>query len=171
MTNPNDPQQQPDFGAYQYPSGNPEQAPGQQPAYGSTPGYGSGPVSGSTWAMAETPNRVAPWALGVGILALLVAVSLFLTWLAFIPGVIGLILGVIAIVRGRSLSGPSRRTGMSVAGLVMSIIAIILSVVFWVLMGMLVSETGIDSCVTLTDPAAQQQCLEDALNEWSGATN
>ncbi|MCS5479117.1 hypothetical protein NYP18_05565 [Corynebacterium sp. YIM 101645] len=170
MTNPNDPQQ-PNFGAYQYPSGNPEQASGQPPAYGSTPGYGSGPVSGSTWAMAETPNRVAPWALGVGILALLMGVSIVLTAFAFIPGIIGLILGVIAIVRGRSLSGPARRTGMSVAGLVMSIIGILLSVVFWVLMSMLVTESGIGDCVTLTDPGAQQQCIEDALNEWSGGAN
>lgn len=170
MTNPNEPQQ-PDFGAYQYPSGNPEQVPGQPPAYGSTPGYGSVPVSGSTWAMAETPNRVAPWALGVGILALLMGISIFLTGFALIPGIIGLILGVIAIVRGRSLSGPARRTGMSVAGLVMSIIAIIFSVIFWVLIGMLVSESGVGDCVSLTDPAAQQQCIEDALNEWSGTTN
>ncbi|RSZ61661.1 hypothetical protein EAH68_12230 [Corynebacterium hylobatis] len=165
MTNPNDPQQKPDFGAYEYPSGTPGPKPGQPPA------YGSGPVSGSTWAMAETPNRVAPWALGLGILALVMAVSLFLTAFAFIPGIIGLILAIIAIVRGRSLSGPSRRTGMSVTGLVMSIIAIVLSVGFWVLMGLLVSESGISDCATLTDPAAQQQCLEDALNEWSGGTN
>jgi hypothetical protein len=167
MTTPNDPQQ-PDFGAYQYPSGTPGPAPGQNPAYGSTPGYGSGPVSGSTWAMAEQPNRVAPWALGLGIVALVMGVSIVLTGFAFIVGIIGLILAVIAIVRGRSLSGPSRRIGMSVAGLVMSVIAILLSIGFWVLMGMLVNESGISDCVSLTDPAAQQQCVEDALNQWSG---
>lgn len=170
MTTPNDPQQ-PDFGAYQYPSGTPGPAPGQNPAFGSTPGYGAGPVSGSTWAMAEKPNRLAPWALGLGILALLMGVSLFLTGFAFIVGIIGVVVAVIAIVRGRSLSGPARRTGMSVTGLVLSVIAVILSVVFWVLMGVLLNETGISNCVSLTDPAAQQQCIEDAVNEWAGTVN
>lgn len=170
MTTPNDPQQ-PDYGSYQYPAGTPGPAQAQNPAYGSSPAYGSGPVSGSTWAMAEQPNRLAPWALGVGILALLTGLSLFFTLFAFIPGLIGLVLSILALVRGRSLSGPSRRTGMSVVGLVLSVIAILLSVALWVLGGMLVSEVGIGDCLTLTDPAAQQQCMEDAINEWSGTTN
>lgn len=171
MTTPNDPQQQPDYSAYEYPSGTPGPAPGQNPAFGSTPAYGSAPVPGSSWAMAEKPNSLAPWALGVGILALLMGISIFLSGFAFLAGIVGVILAAIAIARGRKLSGPSRRMGMSVTGLVMSIIAIVVSVVFWVLIAMLVSSSGISDCVSVTDPDAQQQCVEDALNEWAGSSN
>lgn len=168
MTHPNDPQQ-PDYGAYEYPTGSPDPAPGQTPGYGQAPAYGAAGGVGSTWAMAEEKNRVAPWALGLGILALLMGVSVLFSGFAFLAGGIGLILAIIALVRGRGINGPARRTGMSVAGLVMSVIGIVLSIVFWVVIGAFLTETGISECMSISNPDAQRICLEDALDEWANA--
>lgn len=173
--NPDDPKQ-PDNDAYRYPFGEEPVAdtgagagpadPGYgAPGYGSA-GYGAGP-GGSTWAMHEEKNRVAPWCLGVGILALVGGISIFFTALAFLVGIVGVILGIVALVRGRKIEGPGRRTGMSVVGIVLSVVSIGLSVLFWVLMGIFASETGIADCMSLTDPAEQQACVEDSVNEWA----
>ncbi|GAB3702026.1 DUF4190 domain-containing protein [Corynebacterium nasicanis] len=140
-------------------------------AYGGSGGYdGYGgyqePVGGATWAVDAPKNKVAPWALGVGILALIAGISVFFSGAAFIVGLIGVILAVVALARGRSIPAPGRRTGMSVAGLVLSIIAIVLSVIFWVIVVVVFRETGMATCLELTDPAQQQTCIENSLNEW-----
>ncbi|QGU04782.1 hypothetical protein [Corynebacterium comes] len=170
MTTPNDPQQ-PDYGAYQYPTGSPEPLAGQTPSYGVTPSGSTGATGyagvGSSWAMEEERNRVAPWALGLGILALVMGLSLILTGLAFIAGGIGLIVAIIAIVRGRRINGPGRRTAMSVTGLVLSAVGIILSIVFWAVVTAVVTQSGISECAGLTDPDSQRICVEDALSEWT----
>ena len=173
MSNPNDPRQpgHPDYDAYQYPTGSPEPTAGQTPSYGQTPSASTGTPgyagAQSTWAMEEERNRVAPWALGLGIIALIMGLSLILSGFAFIAGGIGLVLAVIALVRGRRIEGPGRRTGMSVTGLVLSAVGIILSIVFWVVASVLLTQSGIGECMDITDPAQQQQCVEDALNQWA----
>lgn len=174
MTNPKDPQE-PDYGAYRYPASSPEPAAGQTPSYGSydsrdaTPHAYTGTTGyagvDSTWAMAKDRNRVAPWALGLGILALIMGVSIFLSGFAFIPGAIGIIVAVVAIVRGRRLGAAGRRTAMSVTGLILAAVGVILSIVFWVVVSVLVSESGIGECMNITDPDAQRICVEDAINE------
>lgn len=170
MTIPNDPQQ-PDYGAYQYPTGSPEPVAGQTPSYGATSFGSTGATgyagAGSSWAMEEERNGVAPWALGLGILALVMGLSLILTGFAFIAGGIGLIVAIIAIVRGRRINGPGRRTAMSVTGLVLAAVGILLSIVFWAVITAVVTQSGIGECASLTDPDAQRVCVEDALNEWA----
>lgn len=171
---PDTPGKQPNYDAYRYPSGGDNAAaqpgagyggyPEPAPAYGAA-GYGAGP-GGSTWAVEEEKNRVAPWALGVGIVALIGGLSLLFSGFAFLIGLIGLILAIVAIVRARRIQGPGRRMGMSVAGLILSVIAIALSVLFWVFVGFIISETGMMECFEISDPAQQQTCLENSFNEW-----
>lgn len=182
MSNPfdqNDPNRptggQPNYDAYRYPSGGdntPEAGYGggatPQPDYGAGyggAGYGGGP-GGSTWAMEEEKNRVAPWALGVGIVALIGGVSILFSGFAFILGLIGLIIAIVAIVRARRIPGPGRRMGMSVAGLILSLIAIVISILFWVFAGFIINETGMMECFEISDPAQQQTCIENSFNTW-----
>lgn len=172
--------QQPNYDAYQYPSGPdsaagtgysgddyPGYTPGAFPA-GDTPGYGgySAAPGGAAWAMNEEKNRVAPWALGVGILALLMGLSIVASGFAFVPGAIGIIVGAVALLSARKLTGPGRRTGMAVTGIVLSVIAVGLSVLFWVMVTVFMSQTGMSECIELTDPDQQRECVERSLDEW-----
>jgi len=164
----------PNYEAYRYPSGGadatpaPTPVPPTDPGYAGYGGYGSagGSDAASTWAVDERKNGVAGWALGVGILSLLVAVSVVATAFAVIFGLVGLIIGIIALVRGRRINGPGRRTGMAVTGLVLSLIAIGLSVIFWVLMAVVLSDTGMMDCISISDPTERQQCVERAIDTW-----
>jgi len=173
MTTPNDPNQ-PNYDAYRYPE-TPNQTPGQTP--GQTPpqdnygGYQStydAPPAGN-WAVDAARNGVAPWALGVSILALVMTVSIFLTAFAAPVALIALILAIVALVKSRKITGPYARKGMSITALVLSIIALVLSVLFWVVITVFLSESGVMDCFTLTDPAAQQACVDQALNDLSNA--
>lgn len=190
MSNPYDPANpqgdrpgdQPNYDAYRYPSGGSEQQPaaGQQPGYGAygsydaagttpgAPGFQPGYAGGadSTWALSEEKNGVAPWALGIGVLALIMGLSIIASGFAFIAGAIGIIVGAVALLRGRNINGPGRRTGMSVAGIVLSAIAVALSVLFWVMVTVFMSQTGMSECISLTDPDEQRACVERSLDEW-----
>ncbi|GAB2499520.1 hypothetical protein CATRI_07550 [Corynebacterium atrinae] len=174
MTNPYDSQQPekdatPDVGNYQAPSSEPTDfAATSSTPYGSynsgAAGY-AGTSGNSGWATAdERKNAVAPWALGVGIFAILAGVSIIGSGLSFVPGLIGLILGIIAVVKGRGIQGPGRRMGMSVTSIILSILAILATIAFWLIATYVMNETGMADCMSIQDPAAQQACIEDAAN-------
>lgn len=167
MTTPNDPNQ-PNYDAYRYPE-TPDQTPGQTPQqdnYGSYQSAYDAPPAGN-WAVDAQRNGVAPWALGLAILALVMTVSIFLTAFAAPVALIALIVAIIALVKSRKITGPYARKGMSITALVLSIIALVLSVLFWVVITVFVSESGLMDCVTLSDPAAQQACVDDVMNSMS----
>lgn len=68
------------------------------------------------WASADKrQNGLATWALSLGIVAALMGMSLVLTAFAWIPALIGLVLGIMAVVKARKITGDGRRMGMSVA--------------------------------------------------------
>ena len=92
--------------------------------------------------------------------------SIIASGFAFIAGAIGIIVGAVALLRGRNINGPGRRTGMSVAGIVLSAIAVALSVLFWVMVTVFMSQTGMSECISLTDPDEQRACVERSLDEW-----
>ncbi|MDO5671180.1 MAG: DUF4190 domain-containing protein [Corynebacterium sp.] len=186
MSNPfanNEPEQpkkqepeQPNYDTYQYPSGDEGTAGSaastsndyagyggyQEPAYGAAPG-------GSTWAVEEAKNGVAPWALGVGILALIGGISVFFSGFAFLIGLIGLIVSIVAIVKARKIQGPGRRMGMSVTGLILSILSIVASILFWIFAIFILTDSGMMECFNLSDPNAQQTCINDALDSWGNS--
>ncbi len=173
-----------DYGAYQYPTGNPgpgyQGGPGASQPYTGYPGgqgeaYGAG-SSGAreqfsyggagAWDTGEEKNTVAPWALGVSILAVVTGLTIFGALLSFIPGIIGLILGIVAVVKARRIRGPRRRMGMSITAIVLSVLAVLMTIGL-IAVAVMLAGTGAMDCFTLTTPEAQQQCLE----EWAQGMN
>lgn len=137
-------------------------------------GYGAG-ASGyggfENSPMAEGKNSLAPWALGVGIVSILCAISVFLTGFAAIPGLIGLILGIVALGSAKKYQHKeNKRKGMAITGLVLSILSIIATVVFWIFVTFVFKEAGLQECMTVSDPAAQQECVNQKMEEAVGST-
>lgn len=168
MTNPQnpfDPQEPQNSGydAYRYPDGAEQNGQANQ-GYQDYQSYGSDPAAGASWAMDAPRNGVAPWALGISILGLVMALSVLGAAFSIVAGVIGVVLSIIAVIKARKIQGPGRRMGMSVTGLVLSIITIVLSILFWVAIFALVSSTGIADCLAITDVTQQELCIEEALN-------
>lgn len=142
---------------------------GQQPDYGT--GYGYGGAQASGWEVSAEKNTAAPWALGIGVVGILMAVSMILTMGAFIPGIIGLVVGLIALAKGRRIHGPGRRTGMTVTGLVLSVLSIAASLAFFVFIGVIARETGVMDCINLPTTQEQQECINDAIDGWINSFN
>lgn len=184
MTNPHDPRNEgpgennPSWGAD---GPRPGQYPGTEGAGYGNPGHGEqgygganqpgGVYSGAefggagAWAVDAPANTVAPWALGVSILAVITGLSIIGTAFAVIPGLIGLILAIIAIVRARRIQGPRRRMGMSVTSLVLSVLAMLLTVLFFVFLGAVFQGTGIMDCLELPTAEQQEACLNQLVSD------
>ncbi|TQE42969.1 hypothetical protein EJK80_09455 [Corynebacterium phoceense] len=131
-----------------------------------TPGYGQGYQGAGDWgAAAAQKSKLAPWALGVGIIALL-------SCLFIIPpvvlGPIGIILAIVALVMARKLPKEARRTWMSVTGLVLSVLSLLFVVVLAVFSVGVFQSANLDECMKLTDPAEQQKCIENNVNSSFG---
>ncbi|KAA8724991.1 hypothetical protein [Corynebacterium phocae] len=143
----------------------------QGAAYGNNApvaGYGAGPVGYENTQIPAEKNKLAPWALGVGILALL---SLLLVLPPFLLGPIGIILAIIALVKGKKLPKELSRTWMSVVGLVTSVLALLGAIGFIALGVSLFNSTGAQDCMGLETQVAVEQCLEEKLNtEINGET-
>lgn len=152
----------PTAGGTGYPAGG-----GYQDAYNQ--GYGGGFENSP---MNATKNKTAAWALGLGIasvvsllLILIPVVGLIGLFAPFIA-VAGIIVAIIALVKGKKYQGSNKRTGWSIGGLVLSILT--LAIIAVVIIGAAVwfSNSGIMDCVTDNmDPAAQQACIEQSINE------
>ncbi len=108
-------------------------------------------------------NSLAIWALGVAILSLVCLVSILGSALAFIPAFIGIVLGAIALVRGKKYMKEDRRTGFSVTALVLSVLVFVISLGIIILAYAMFSE-----CATIADPTAQQQCMVEKAQEQFG---
>lgn len=121
--------------------------------YAETQPAAGAPVTGET-------NGLAIASLVIGIIALL---GLVVGGLGFFVGIIGLVVGILAVVKARKIVGPGRRMGMSVAGLVLSILAIVLPLVLFGFAMAFLGSTGAMDCLSLGDQAAMQTCIEDAL--------
>ena len=110
---------------------------------------------------------IAIWALVIGIIAL---VSLFLVVPPLLLGPIGIIVSIVALLKGKKRPKELRRAWMSIAGLITSIIALILSVAFSIYLYTHIGWTMTpdpEMCTTIDDPAQKQACMEDSLD---GAT-
>ncbi|NLZ57854.1 MAG: DUF4190 domain-containing protein [Corynebacterium sp.] len=119
-----------------------------------------------------TKNKTAAWALGLGIasvvslLLMLIPVVGLIGLLAPFIAVAGIIVAIVALVKGKKYQGSNKRTGWSIAGLVLSILT--LAIIAVVIIGAVVffSNSGIIDCVAdNTDPAAQQACIEHSINQ------
>lgn len=136
---------------------------GYQSSYGDQPGYGGYQPGG--WGETEKKNAFAPWALGISILAVVLMVTLLLALFAPLAGLVGLILGIIAVVKARKITGRHRRMGMSITAIVLSVITIIVPIALAIFSFVVLESTGIADCLTLTNPAEQQACIEDIMSD------
>lgn len=149
MTTPNDPH-----------------APGNGKNSDSTEGavYPAFAGGGDGYSSAEKKSVIAVWALVIGIIAL---VSLLLVVPPLLLGPIGIIASIIAWLKGKKRPKELRRAWMSIAGLITSIIALILSVAFLIYLYTHIGWTMTpdpEMCTTIDDPAQKQACMEDSLN-------
>ena len=149
MTTPNDPH-----------------APGNGKNSDSTEGavYPAFAGGGDGYSSAEKKSVIAVWALVIGIIAL---VSLLLVVPPLLLGPIGIIVSIIAWLKGKKRPKELRRAWMSIAGLITSIIALILSVAFLIYLYTHIGWTMTpdpEVCTTIDDPAQKQACMEDSLN-------
>jgi hypothetical protein len=77
-------------------------------------------------AIARPRNGLAVAALVIGVASLVAAISFTLFPLALIGGLVGLIIAIVALVRGRQRAGTRR--GLAIAGLVCSVLALIVAI-------------------------------------------
>lgn len=110
-------------------------------------------------------NSVAPWALAIGLLALLTVVVVLPP---VVLGPIGIILSFVALSQAKKRVGDDRRMGMSIAGLILSVLATIAGIIF--LLGTLafMKDTGANECVGSGDMAAVQECVKERVSSYNG---
>lgn len=137
-------------------------------------GYPDAPAATdfSSGADPAARNGFAPWALGLGIASVVMVVTFLVAPLAVVPGIIGIVLGILALRRVRACRPEVARKGMSITGLVLSIIGTLLGIVFavglFVLGSAIVDEVGpiVEECEASTNSEAElQRCLESRFTE------
>ena len=150
-------------------------AQGRQNAYGQPengyPGqYGPGPQGG--YGPQGYPGQhdagpydggAKPAGTGLGIAALVLGILALLTsWmlgLGIIPGLVGLVLGIVAIRKLGRVRGASR--AVPIVGVVLSVLGLLVGIVFLVFFISVVGQV-FDQCGEFAgDPVALQQCLNE----------
>ncbi|MEZ2122240.1 MULTISPECIES: hypothetical protein [unclassified Corynebacterium] len=136
-----------------------------------TPGYGNpsdGYPSGLDHPQARngsTRNAIAPWALGVAIIALLICWVPVFNWLL---AAIGVILGIVGIIKAKGVTGSKNGKGLSIAAIIISVVAIILSVVLaWALVQFIGTENieSITECNSIEDTTERERCIEERAEQ------
>jgi hypothetical protein len=121
------------------------------------------PQPTSTEGPRRTKNGLGAASLVLGVSSLVALLSFILFPLAFIGGLVGVILGIIALLRTER--GVSTNRGQSIAGITCSGIALIIAVVFAVRAGTWINDNRgplrrLESCVTRADNSQQVgQCF------------
>lgn len=148
----------------------------QQSSGGEVPPYGGNqydnaqagapqyPTYDSQFAVEDNrKNGAALWALIFAILGLLMLISLALSIFAFIPGILGLILSLVALSKAKKITGSGRRKAMAVAALVISILVTLSSVVIVGFMVVLGTEV-VQACDGLNE-AQFSECVNDYVTQ------
>lgn len=145
----------------------PAQSGASLPAYGQVYGaFDNVPLPESYRELREGKNG---WALSAFIIGILSVVSVIVVFGPLIVGTLGVIVAIVALVRGRGFARAGRRTWMSVTGLVLSILSFILMVIVLTLFLGALEDAGVTSCVTDGASSDQiSQCVVDRMNSYSG---
>lgn len=159
---------------------------GQQNQYGQQP-WGQGQQAQNYYAAGtDHPNAnpydqpyVAPpvtpgrgWAIAAVVLGS-VSIVLFFLGITVLLALLGLIFGIVALVKAGKVTGTKK--GMGITGLVLSGIGLILSgiaLAFWVVVGgmtwQILQDPAAQECISQymadQDQAAYEQCLNDVVN-------
>lgn len=139
--------------------------PQDRPPYEQTPGYGQPAAPGYSqpggYGGAPAPSN------GMGVAALVLGIIGLL--LAFIPviGVLGALLGIVGVIlgamaRGKVKRGQATNGGMALTGIILSILAILVTIAYVVLAALFFNQ--VEDC---TDPNLTPEevtaCLEENL--------
>lgn len=133
------------------------------PGYGMGAGYGNGET---TYGYAppqgvQENNGLALAALILGILSI---PAIFTVFGGIILGIIAVILGIVGVRKANSIVGPGARKGMAVTGLVLGLIAAVVSAVMLVF-GIFFAKDMVEECSQFQNDQEQfEQCVDDAVN-------
>jgi hypothetical protein len=142
----------------QYPGqqGYPGQYPGQQGYPGQYPGQ---------YDMGQYGAPARPAGTGLGIAALVLGILALLTcWLfglGFVPGLVGLVLGIVALRRIGRTAGASK--AVPIIGVVLSVLGILASIFFFFTLMSLMGEVFGPCSQYANDPAALEQCVNEQM--------
>ena len=131
------------------------------------PSYAPQPPAPPTTARPRNGLGVA--ALVIGVASLVAAVSFLLFPIALVAGLVGLILGIIALTRGRTRGATN--PGQATAGVICSVIALIIAIDFSVHVGTWVARnTGVftrfDKCIAQANNRTEvSSCIARFANE------
>ncbi|AKK06107.1 hypothetical protein CMUST_08950 [Corynebacterium mustelae] len=135
--------------------------------------YGAGDATAYAFpdtdnTLVTAKNGLALAGLIVSLVALLFLVSVLGTVFAWIPGIIGLILSIIALAKAKNYVPPNGRKGMAIAGLIVSIIVTLISG-FLAFSAYLVYSKSMEACSQYSnDPDAFSQCVAEFMAEQTG---
>ncbi|MBV7281047.1 MULTISPECIES: hypothetical protein [unclassified Corynebacterium] len=155
-----------------YPSGYPTQGsypgPGGYPNQGAYPNQGGysdqGAHPGGHYGYpVEQVNKIAPWALGVSIAAVVLAVTVVGLVVAPFLAIAGIVLGIIAWVKGRKMQGPKRRVTMSIISVVISVLLLVIVAVITIFFGTLLSGV-VEECQNVPEDQ-METCIENYMNQ------
>ncbi|MCZ9308515.1 hypothetical protein ACUY3K_07700 [Corynebacterium uberis] len=125
------------------------------------------PSADSSWVINQEKNKVAPWALGLGIVAAVLAIAVVTSVLALPVAIAGVIVGIIAVVKARGIAGEGRRMGMSITGLVLSILVTLITGFLMIMSIIFFAQHGDDlmACVDRygSDNDQVASCISDAI--------
>ena len=124
--------------------------------------YGTGYTGGFENSPLNAPkNTAAAWALGLGIASVVSLVTMIGAFLSPFLALAGIIVAIIALVKAKNFVPANRRKGFAITGLILSIVTLILLAIGVILLIVVFSSSGLTECATLTDPAAQEQCIQE----------
>ncbi|KAA8721777.1 DUF4190 domain-containing protein [Corynebacterium spheniscorum] len=134
-------------------------------------GYPGAAPAGGGWGQPEEINKVAPWALGFAVVSV---VAMFLLGPLVVPfAIVGVILGIIGVVKARKIEFGKRRMGMSVAAIIIGLITAILMAIGAAGLYYFFNDADLQECTKLEDKEAVQKCIEEkvqgTLEEKTGA--
>ena len=148
----------------------PPPGPGPEPvaaAYGTGSGYDPAPRTPEGYPPAghETAHNGAPPRNGLGTAALVVGIFAVIFGILFFP--LGFVLGVVGIGLGiagrkRAKRGEATNGGAALAGLVLSIVGVLIAIAFAFFVGYIFSKAE-DCTKPGLSQSEQEQCLEDKL--------
>lgn len=180
---PNERESTPSYGSYgSETSSQPDNAstygaPNQQ-AYGS--GYGQAPGSNqgdlypefngeqAGWALDQKKNPLAPWALGLGIAALVLTITVIGAFISWIVAIAGIVLGIVALVKAKDYGEDGKRKVFSIIGIVLSALSLLLIVGGMMGLAAIFGPTAENCEQHQDDPTAFQRCLEDDIEQRFG---
>mgnify|MGYP006947859916 CR=1 FL=1 len=177
MTTPRDPQGSdlPTYGHDEAAPGaheaNPYSSPASEPAAGQDSAaagghyvdHVNGPAAGEPpyVGTAQEPSKLALWTLILGAVSLVGLVVPLVQLIAWILAPVAIIMGIVALVKNRKRPSETRRTWMSILGIVLGVVSLGLLVFGALALIALSQDPEVQQCMNQDGQEAIKQCLQD----------